>query len=93
MYPDGPGPLRLHNAGLAHSDLSPNNVLVDPTQGTSIVIDVDSLVVEGLFPPDVVGTKGYIAPEVLATVHLPLQDSRAELPNMRTDLHALAVLM
>jgi cobalt-zinc-cadmium efflux system protein len=34
---------------LAHSDLSPNNVLVDPTQGASIVIDVDSLVVEGLF--------------------------------------------
>ena len=46
---------RLHNAGLAHSDLSPNNVLVAPTQGKSIVIDVDSLVVEGLFPPDVAG--------------------------------------
>src|SRR5262249_35419211 len=33
---------RLHNAGLAHSDLSPNNVLVDPKRGASIVIDIDS---------------------------------------------------
>ena len=53
---------RMHNAGLAHSDLSPNNVLADPVQGRSIVIDIDSLVVPGLFPPDVAGTKGYIAP-------------------------------
>jgi serine/threonine protein kinase len=84
---------RLHNAGLAHSDLSPNNVLVDPTRGASIVIDVDSLVVPGLYPPDVAGTKGYIAPEVLTTIHLPVNDSKRQLPNARTDLHALAVLI
>jgi serine/threonine protein kinase len=84
---------RLHNAGLAHSDLSPNNVLVDPTRGVSIVIDVDSLVVEGLYPPDVAGTKGYIAPEVLSTLHLPLRDPQRKHPNARTDLHALAVLV
>jgi serine/threonine protein kinase len=84
---------RLHNAGLAHSDLSPNNVLVDPQRGVSIVIDVDSLVVEGLFPPDVAGTKGYIAPEVISTLHLPLNDPQRKLPNARTDLHALAVLV
>lgn len=83
---------RLHNAGLAHSDLSPNNVLVDPTRGVSIVIDVDSLVVENMFPPDVLGTKGYIAPEVLSTVHLPLKDPQRKHPNARTDLHALGVL-
>ncbi len=65
------GVSRLHNAGLAHSDLSPSNVLVDPTRGVSIIIDIDSLVVEGLFPPDVAGTKGYIAPEVLSTLELP----------------------
>ncbi len=84
---------RLHNAGLAHSDLSPNNVLVDPTCGSSIIIDIDSLVVEGLFPPDVVGTKGYIAPEVLSTLHLPLKDPQRKHPNARTDQHALAVLI
>jgi serine/threonine protein kinase len=84
---------RLHSAGLAHSDLSPNNVLVDPTKGDSIVIDVDSLVVQGRFPPDVAGTKGYIAPEVLMTLALQLNDSNKNHPNARTDLHALAVLI
>src|SRR5258708_4112234 len=83
---------RLHNAGLAHSDLSPNNVLVAPTKGISIVIDVDSLVVEGLFPPDVAGTKGYIAPEVISTFQLPMNDPNRRFPHSRTDLHALAAL-
>ena len=85
--------MRLHNAGLAHSDLSPNNVLVDPSRGLSIIIDIDSLVVEGLFPPDVAGTKGYIAPEVLSTLHLPSKDPQRRHPNARTDQHALAVLI
>jgi serine/threonine protein kinase len=84
---------RMHNAGLAHSDLSPNNVLVDPSRGVSIVIDIDSLVVEGLFPPDVLGTKGYIAPEVLSTIHLPIKDPQRKHPSARTDQHALAVLI
>jgi serine/threonine protein kinase len=85
--------MRLHMAGLAHSDLSPNNVLVDPTQGQCIVIDIDSLVVPNLFPPDVIGTQYYIAPEVLGTLHLPLQHPHRRHPNSATDLHALAVLI
>lgn len=84
---------RLHTAGLAHSDLSPNNVLVDPAGGKSVVIDIDSLVVPGLYPPDVLGTKGYIAPEVLSTVNLPLKDPKRKHPSARTDEHALAVLI
>ncbi len=83
---------RLHQAGLAHSDLSNNNVLVDPSKGCSVVIDIDSLVVPGLYPPDVLGTKGYIAPEVLATMSLPLKDPNRKHPSARTDEHALAVL-
>lgn len=83
---------RLHQAGLAHSDLSNNNVLVDPVSGASVVIDIDSLVVPGLYPPDVLGTKGYIAPEVLATVNLPIKDPKRKLPSARSDEHALAVL-
>src|SRR5262249_45147009 len=66
---------------------------VDPTRGTSLVIDVDSLVVEGLFPPDVAGTQGFIAPEVLTTLRLPLKDPQRKFPNARTDIHALAVLI
>ena len=84
---------RLHQAGLAHSDLSCNNVLIDPSRGLSVVIDIDSLVVPGMFPPDVLGTPGYIAPEVLATQHLPVRDPGRQHPTARTDQHALAVLI
>lgn len=83
----------LHMAGLAHSDLSPNNILVDPKTGRVVVIDIDSLVVEGLFPPEVMGTPGYIAPEVIATQHLPINDQNRRHPSLTTDLHALAVLL
>ncbi|MDQ3745003.1 MAG: serine/threonine protein kinase [Acidobacteriota bacterium] len=84
---------RLHQAGLAHSDLSSNNILVDPKDGLSVVIDIDSLVVPGLYPPDVAGTPGYIAPEVLGTLHLPLLDPNRNHPSARTDQYALAVLI
>ena len=84
---------RMHSAGLAHSDLSCNNVLIDPISGGCVVIDIDSLVVPGIYPPEVIGTSGYIAPEVLTTLGLPFGDPKRNLPNARTDLHALAVLI
>jgi serine/threonine protein kinase len=84
---------RLHSAGLAHSDLSYKNVLVDPTSGKAAVIDLDGLVVPGKFPPDVMGTPDFIAPEVLATKHLPKTDTNRKHPNIQTDRHALAVMI
>jgi hypothetical protein len=75
---------RMHFAGLAHSDLSNKNVLIDPKSGDACVIDIDSLVVPGVAPPSVLGTPGYIAPEVLA--------GHAK-PSIDTDKHALAVLI
>ena len=75
---------RLHYAGLAHSDLSHNNVLIDPKHGDACIIDIDSLVVPGVAPPSVLGTPGYIAPEVVAG---------KKLPSIETDQHALAVLI
>ncbi len=84
---------RLHQAGLAHSDLSNNNVLIDPKTGNCVVIDIDSLVVPGLYPPEVAGTRGYIAPEVLSTMELDYSDPRRKTPSSYTDLHALAVLI
>jgi len=75
---------RMHFAGLAHSDLSNKNVLVDPKGGDAMVIDIDSLVVPGIAPPSVLGTPGYIAPEVLAG---------RTVPSIATDRHALAVLI
>ncbi|MEJ7740097.1 MAG: kinase [Chitinophagaceae bacterium] len=87
------GVKRLHAAGLAHSDLSYKNVLVDPVSKSATIIDIDGLVVPGLFPPDVIGTADFIAPEVLATKHLDIRDVNRKLPNRSTDLHALAVMI
>jgi len=84
---------RLHLAGLAHSDLSDNNVLIDPASGRMIIIDIDSLVVPQIFPPDVEGTPGYIAPEVLATIVLSADHPNKQFASIRTDQHALAVLI
>lgn len=84
---------RLHQAGLAHSDLSCNNVLVDPRTGSSVVIDIDSLVVPNKYAPEVCGTRGYIAPEVLATMERDTADPSRCLPCVQTDLHALPVLI
>ncbi|MDO5558550.1 MAG: serine/threonine-protein kinase [Oscillospiraceae bacterium] len=82
---------RMHQAGLAHSDLSFNNVLIDPKSGTCVIIDIDSLVVPGLFPPEVIGTRGYVAPEVLETLGLP--NDKRNFPGLYTDLHSMAVLI
>ncbi len=84
---------RLHAAGLAHSDLSYKNVLVDPVTGKASIIDIDGLVVPGKYPPDVVGTPDFIAPEVLKTRALSIDDPQKKLPSIATDRHALAVLI
>lgn len=84
---------RMHSAGLAHSDLSYKNVLIDPAKGHACIIDVDGLVVPGKYPPDVVGTPDFIAPEVIKTAHLDKADPKRSLPSRETDLHALAVLI
>ncbi|MES2133930.1 MAG: kinase [Bacteroidota bacterium] len=87
------GVKRMHAAGLAHSDLSYKNVLIDPVTKSANIIDIDGLVVPGIFPPDVIGTADFIAPEVLATKHLKKDDPNRKLPSRVTDLHALAVLI
>ncbi len=82
---------RLHASGLAHGDLSYKNVLSDPTSGQICLIDLDGLIVPGKHAPEVVGTRDFIAPEVIKTQHLPRE--QRVLPGMATDLHALAVLI
>jgi len=84
---------RMHIAGLAHSDLSGNNVLMSPSDGTCILIDIDSLVVPGIYPSKVLGTSGYMAPEVVMTSQLPLKHPDKKLPSIKTDLHSLAVII
>src|ERR1043165_6474770 len=87
------GVKQMHQMGLSHSDLSYNNVLVDPQTGSACMIDLDGLVVPGLFPAEVLGTADFIAPEVLATKHLNKTDPNRKLPSRLTDLHALACLI
>lgn len=82
---------RMHQAGLAHSDLSFNNVLIDPRSGGCVIIDIDSLVVPDLYPPEVIGTRGYVAPEVLQT--LGMEKEKRKYPGVQTDLHSMAVLI
>lgn len=84
---------RLHATGLAHSDLSYNNVLLDPATDSACIIDCDTLVVPGKYPPEVVGTPDFIAPEVLQTRELKNGDPKKNLPCRATDLHALAVMI
>lgn len=87
------GVKRLHSAGLAHSDLSYKNVLIDPASGSANIIDIDGLVVPRKFYPTVIGTADFIAPEVLSTKQLDIKDPLRKLPERTTDLHALAVLI
>ena len=87
------GVKKMHQMGLSHSDLSYNNVLVDPQTGSACMIDLDGLVVPGIFAAEVIGTADFIAPEVLSTKHLDKNDPNRRLPNRLTDLHALACLI
>ncbi|MFK5975994.1 MAG: hypothetical protein QM493_05765 [Sulfurovum sp.] len=84
---------RVHATGLAHSDLSYNNVLISPSTGEACIVDLDGLVVPNKFPPDVIGTADFIAPEVVASSHLKRDDPQRVLPSRDTDRHALAVLI
>ncbi|MDR2140352.1 MAG: kinase [Deltaproteobacteria bacterium] len=74
---------RLHAAGLAHSDLSYKNCLVDPTTGDACIIDIDGLVVPGLFPPEVLGTPDFMAPEVVETMKLCSQAPDSQAPDSK----------
>jgi serine/threonine protein kinase len=84
---------RLHSAGLAHSDLSYKNILSDPSTGKACLIDLDGLVVPGKYPPEVVGTPDFIAPECVMTAHLDRKDPQRKLPSISTDEHALAIFI
>lgn len=84
---------RLHAGGLAHSDLSYNNVLIDPEGRNACIIDIDGLVVPGKYPPDVMGTPDFVAPEVIKTKTLAADDPNRILPSILTDRYALSVLI
>ena len=75
----------LHSLGLLFGDLSANNVLVAdaPDKASLQLIDCDNIRAPGT-PGDVVGTPGYIAPELVRGLPAPTSAS---------DDYALAVLL
>lgn len=76
---------RLATKGLCYPDFSGKNVLIDPFDGRMALLDCDSLTVPSKLPPTVEGTSSFRAPEIV-THAVPI-------PSVKTDRHALAVLL
>jgi len=74
----------LHSRGLCYKDISLGNLFLEPGSGRILICDNDNVDVDGQAPGAVLGTPGFIAPEVLM--------GRAR-PSANSDLHSLAVLL
>jgi len=74
----------LHSRGLCYKDISLGNLFLEPASGRILICDNDNVDVDGRDPGGVLGTPGFIAPEVLM--------GRAR-PSANSDLHSLAVLL
>jgi eukaryotic-like serine/threonine-protein kinase len=75
--------MRLHAKGLCYKDISFGNVFFHPQTGNIRICDIDNVDVNGR-PGAIMGTPGFMAPEVI----------RGEAgPSTQTDLHSLAVML
>jgi len=76
----------MHRKGLCHSDISENNILIDPVSGEMRWIDLDGLVIlnDPDLKPVVAGTLEFMAPELV---------QKNATSSINTDLHSLAVLI
>jgi serine/threonine protein kinase len=81
----------FHRNGAVHCDISPQNILLDPVAGESMLVGTEHAYDAKIDKPDIWGTPGFIAPEIVATCNNP-QESQV-LPNLETDRHSLAVLI
>ena len=76
--------LQLHAKGLCYRDISWGNVFFDPYTGDVLICDNDNVSVDMVPVKSVLGTPGFMAPEIV----------RGEaVPSTQTDLHSLAVLL
>jgi DNA-binding helix-hairpin-helix protein with protein kinase domain len=82
----------LHSNGLCHSDFSGDNFLANVAYQHVVLIDLDSLVVPGVLPPEMLGTGDYMAPEIVMGRMMGKQNTDVK-PSIYTDLHSLAVLI
>jgi DNA-binding helix-hairpin-helix protein with protein kinase domain len=74
----------LHSRGLCYKDISLGNLFLEPASGRILICDNDNVDVDGRDLGGVLGTPGFIAPEIL------MGQAR---PGANSDLHSLAVLM
>ncbi len=75
----------LENSNLSYCDISGNNILVKIGKNASVkMIDVDNIHVAGKSAASVLGTRRYIAPEVI---------SKQKNPDILSDNYSLAVIL
>ena len=75
---------QLHLKGLCYKDVSLGNLFLEPRSGGILICDNDNVDVDGQSSGSVLGTPGFMAPEVLL--------GQAK-PSARSDLFSLAVLL
>jgi DNA-binding helix-hairpin-helix protein with protein kinase domain len=76
--------LQLHSEGLCYRDISFSNVFFDPTDGLPLICDNDNVGIDGRAPVSVLGTRRFMAPEIVR---------HEAVPSSTTDLYSLAVLL
>lgn len=74
----------LHSSGLCYKDISLGNLFLRPDDGTILICDNDNVDIHGRGQTAVLGTPGFMAPEVVMGQAPPSNSS---------DLFSLAVLM
>lgn len=74
----------LHSLGLCYKDISLSNVFLNPQTGSVLICDNDNISVDGQGASMVLGTPGFMAPEILRGEQRPCA---------ATDLFSLAVLI
>ncbi len=75
---------KLHKMGYCYSDISFGNLFFHPDTGDVLICDNDNVSVSGLYESQVLGTPGFMAPEVVTGKAKPARN---------TDLYSLAVLL
>jgi eukaryotic-like serine/threonine-protein kinase len=76
--------LDLHSQGLCYRDISFGNIFFDPATGRPAICDNDNVGVDGESESFVLGTKKFMAPEIIAG---------GQKPSIATDLYSLSVLL
>jgi serine/threonine protein kinase len=76
--------LQLHSQGLCYRDISFGNVFFHPVSGVPLICDNDNVGIDGRGPVAVLGTRRFMAPEIVR---------REASPSSQTDLYSLAVVL